>query len=100
MVVINMKIMGSQFQQVTKTYQNNKIQRTGSTEPVKGDKVNLSREAKEIARINEILTQTPEVRVEKVNELKAAIQQGTYEVKGDKIAEKMLQSHLFDKVVQ
>lgn len=95
-----MKITGSQFQQVTRTYQNNKVQRTGSSEPVKSDKVNLSREAKEIAKINEILAQTPEVRVDKVAQLKAAIQQGTYEVKGDQIAEKMLQSHLFDKVVQ
>lgn len=95
-----MKILGSQFQQVTKTYQNNKIQRTGNSEPVKGDKVNLSREAKEISHINEILAQTPDVRMDKVNQLKAAIQQGTYELKGDKVAEKMLQSHLFDKIVQ
>lgn len=100
MVVIMMKITGSQFQQVLKTYQSNRPQKAGGADSVKSDKVNLSTGGKEFSRIHEILAQTPEVRAEKVAQLKMAIQQGTYSVQGDKIAEKMIESHLIDKVVK
>jgi negative regulator of flagellin synthesis FlgM len=56
------------------------------------DKVEISAEAKrrEFARIKEILEKVPDVREEKVAALKAAIENGTYEVKSKEAAEKML----------
>lgn len=94
-----MKISGSNFPKVLSMYQNNRPQRVGSTETVKqSDRVNLSSGAKEISRIHEILAQTPDVRADRVAHLKMAIAQGTYEVKGDKIAEKMVEHHLLNTV--
>jgi negative regulator of flagellin synthesis FlgM len=101
MVVIIMKVTGSQFQQVLKTYQKNRPQKVGASEVVKAsDKVNLSKEAKEITRMNEILAQTPDVRADKVAQLRQAVQQGSYEVHGSKIAEKIYEKHLLDKIVK
>lgn len=97
MVVIRMKVSGSNFQKVLSTYQMNRPQRVGGTEAVRqSDRVNLSSGAKEISRVHEILAQTPDVRADRVAHLKMAIAQGTYEVKGDKIAEKMIEHHLID----
>lgn len=94
-----MKITGGQFQQINKLYNKNKLKRLEGKEAVKSDKVNLSREAQEMKWIREVLAQTPEVRADKVNQLKNAIQLGTYEVKGEKIAEKFVQSQLINKII-
>lgn len=96
-----MKITGNQFQQVLKTYQKNRPQKVGANESVKAsDKVSFSTQAKEINRIHEILAQTPDVRSEKVAQLQMAIQQGTYEVQGVRIAEKMFEKHYIDTIVK
>lgn len=94
-----MKVSGSTFQKVLNMYQKNRPQRSGSTETIKNsDRVNLSTGAKEFSRIQEILAQTPDVRAERIACLKTAISQGTYEVKGDGIAEKMVEHHLLNTV--
>ncbi|MCK4257404.1 MAG: flagellar biosynthesis anti-sigma factor FlgM [Halanaerobiales bacterium] len=94
-----MKISGSKFQQITKIYQKNKPQHSGRTDSTKGDQAHVSREARELGRIQEILAQTPDIRAEKVEKLKMAIQLGTYEVKGEKIAEKMLEGYFVDRII-
>lgn len=55
------------------------------------EKIAVSDLGKEVARIHEEVKKTPEVRVEKVQELKAKIDDGTYYVSSDRIAEKILQ---------
>ncbi len=95
-----MKITGSQFQQIAKMYQKKNAQFKDSTESIRNsDKVNLSQVGHELKRIHDILSQTPNIRTDKVNQLKMAIQAGTYEVKGEKIAEKMIEGHLIDKII-
>ena len=47
-------------------------------------------------RISEVLEATPEVRKDKIAELKKAITEGTYQVKADYIAEKILRELLFE----
>ncbi len=56
------------------------------------DKVEISKEArqKELRRIRELLEKVPDVREEKVAALKKAIEDGTYEVKGKKVAKKLI----------
>lgn len=58
----------------------------------KSDSVNLSHESKFLAAIQKRLDETPEVRTERVAQLKSAIENGTYHVAAEDIAEKMLNS--------
>ncbi len=55
------------------------------------DRVELSPQSREMNKIHEILAQTPEVRTEKVAELKKAVEEGTYQVRPEDVAEKMVQ---------
>lgn len=60
------------------------------------EKVDLSTKAKDIQRIKAQLADIPDIREEKVRELKAEIEKGTYRVSGEKIAEKMVGEALVD----
>jgi negative regulator of flagellin synthesis FlgM len=54
------------------------------------EKVLLSSKARDIAKINEIIKSSPEIRTEKVERIKNEIAKGTYSVDGKEIAEKIL----------
>jgi negative regulator of flagellin synthesis FlgM len=62
------------------------------------ERVNLSAEAKDFQRIRQILDETPDVREEKVRELKDRIESGNYAVDSGKVAAKMLGESLIDTV--
>jgi len=51
-----------------------------------GEKVAVSNLGKEIARISEQVKASPDIRIEKVQELKSQIEEGTYSVSADEIA--------------
>ena len=60
------------------------------------DKVTLSSTARDIHQAEKALEKLPDVREEKVRELKDRIEAGKYDVNGEKIAEKMLNESLLD----
>jgi negative regulator of flagellin synthesis FlgM len=62
------------------------------------ERVNLSAEAKDFQRIRQILDETPDVREEKVRELKDRIESGNYAVDSGKVAAKMLGESLIDTI--
>lgn len=62
----------------------------------KTDTVNISDAAKEIQEVRKELDNIPEVRAEKVEQLKNQIENGTYEIKSEEIAEKMLKDSLLN----
>lgn len=64
-----------------------------------GEKVSLSSKAKDIQQIRQILDDIPDVREDRVRELKARIESGTYTVHPEKIAEKMAAESLIDLFV-
>jgi len=55
-----------------------------------GDSVTLSDRSREAQRLKDLVEKVPDVRSERVAELRKAVQDGTYRVSGDKIAEKLL----------
>lgn len=63
------------------------------------DKVELSPRGREIQEAMQILKSVPDVREEKVALLKQQIEAGTYEVEGEKIAEKMLEESLLNELL-
>ena len=70
-----------------------------SGEISKEDKVVLSSEARENQKAKKILNSLPDIREEKVAYLKNEIKNGTYQIKGEEIAVKMLQDSLFSTMV-
>lgn len=64
------------------------------------DKVTLSKQAVDINTIKKAVTEASDVREAKVIELKTAVENGTYNVTGKQIAEKILgQSSTFDIII-
>lgn len=64
------------------------------------DRVTISEESQEIQGILNQLKAVPEIREQKVAELRAAVQQGTYQVPARKVAEKMLEQILRDDLLR
>lgn len=62
---------------------------------VSGDVVEISSTAKEVTRLRELVQTMPEERVEKVEQIRQMVQNGTYKIEPEKIAEKMIQ-HAID----
>lgn len=62
----------------------------GADAGVRGDTVELSRNVERFAKANEALQRLPDIRVERVEELKKQIAAGDYRVKASDVAEKML----------
>ena len=62
------------------------------------ERVDLSAEAKDFQRIRQMLDQIPDVREEKVQELKDRIESGNYKVDSGKVAAKMLGESLIDTI--
>jgi negative regulator of flagellin synthesis FlgM len=62
------------------------------------EKVSLSTKAKDIQQVKETIDRLPNVREEKVEDLRNRIEQGIYNVSGDKIAEKMVGESLLDVI--
>jgi negative regulator of flagellin synthesis FlgM len=60
------------------------------------ERVGLSTKAIDIQQVKETFDKLPNVRKEKVEDLKNQLEQGIYHVSGDKIAEKMVGESLLD----
>lgn len=85
-------------------YQKSEPVRSEVDKPVAGgstiatERVDLSAKAKEFQQIRQILDQTPDVREEKVQELKDQIRTGSYAVDSGKVAARMLGESLIDTI--
>jgi negative regulator of flagellin synthesis FlgM len=60
------------------------------------DNVQISDRTEELLRIRRLVDALPEVRLDRVNALAKAIDEGNYNVKGEQIAEAIIQKHLID----
>ena len=58
--------------------------------------VDISTSAKEVRRITELIKDLPDVRADRVQELKAQIENGTYHVSSEDIADLMIRRALAD----
>jgi len=65
---------------------------------VSEDKVELSAESREIKKINDALEMTPDVRAERVAELKKLVQEGRYQVDSEALADKMIKESILDLI--
>jgi flagellar biosynthesis anti-sigma factor FlgM len=70
----------------------------GGEEHSESDRLELSIVGREISHLNELIQSTPDVREEKVEQLRQEIESGTYNVKAEKIAQKIIGGNLLDEV--
>ena len=68
-------------------------------EVTQAESVNLSHKAKDLQKAREVMEVTPEIRENKVGQLKREIEEGTYSVKRDEIATKMVRESLIDAFI-
>jgi len=61
-------------------------------------KVELSSQSQEMMKAKNRMTSIPDVRTEKINQLKDQIISGTYKVDGDQIALKMIKESILDEL--
>jgi negative regulator of flagellin synthesis FlgM len=62
------------------------------------DRIELSVRSREIQHLDELIQSTPDIREAKVDQIRSAIENGTYNVKAEKIADKMIGGNLLDEV--
>ena len=75
----------SQVYGVNGKYKNNRVSKTSAT-----DKLEISSFGKELQIAKQALKDAPDVREDKVASVKSRLQDGTYEVSGEKFADKLL----------
>jgi len=63
------------------------------------DQVEVSGQAKEIGRLQAAVSKVPDVRTDRVENVKNAVNSGTYNVKGEAVADKMLKEAVIDSVI-
>ena len=63
------------------------------------DQITVSESAKEMGRLQLEVSKVPEIRDDRVNEVKNAINAGTYNVKGKAAAGKLLREAIIDSTV-
>ena len=67
-------------------------------EQASGDRVELSEKSKQIARVRDLAESAPDIRRDKVEEIKAKLAAGTYQVNAEEIADKLLKGGLLEDV--
>ncbi|WP_456432923.1 flagellar biosynthesis anti-sigma factor FlgM [Thermosulfuriphilus sp.] len=70
--------------------------REAQGQPPQGDRVDISQTSKDIKKVQAVLENTPDVRVDKVRAIKEQIEAGTYQVDSKKVAQAMLTDLLKD----
>jgi negative regulator of flagellin synthesis FlgM len=63
------------------------------------DQVSVSDKAKEIGRLQLEVSKIPDVRADRVDEIKNAMDAGAYNVKGEAVAGKFLQEAVIDSII-
>ena len=94
----NVDVGGVNFQKPEKSKDKASEGKTAEA-AAKDDQITLSGAAKEIGRLQAEVSKLPDVRTDRVEELKSAINSGTYNVKGDAVAGKLLKNAIIDKLI-
>jgi flagellar biosynthesis anti-sigma factor FlgM len=71
---------------------------TGKSNNYLSDKVELSSRKQQIEKIKEKVMAVPDIRQAKVDQIRQAIEAGTYNINGELVAKSMLKSNLLDEI--
>jgi negative regulator of flagellin synthesis FlgM len=85
----------SGLQDVTKIQKAPKVEQKADQQ----DKVRISTQAKEFQRAYELINKTPDIRADKLAPLEEAIRTGTYNVRGEQVANKLIEQTILDTIL-
>jgi negative regulator of flagellin synthesis FlgM len=75
-------------------------QKAGAENPTSNsDRIELSVRGREIQHLNDLIRSTPDIREAKVEQIRSAVENGTYNVKAEKIADKILGGNVIDEIL-
>lgn len=98
-----MNISRSQLDGIVRTYlKNSGHAKTKSGKKVPEgytDEVSLSEDVYEFTKAMKLVSKVDDVRIDKVEEIKARINAGTYNIDGRFVADKIIEEYLTDKLV-
>ena len=82
------------FNKVCQLYQANSVKNTSKTRGGSfSDKLEISQMGKDYQVAKQIVAQTPDIREDKVKEIKQRIEAGTYEVSDEDLAQKLVEAY-------
>ena len=84
-------------QRLEVSQQSERTQKSGG-EHSDADRLELSVKSREISHLDELIRSTPDVRESRIEQVRRKLESGTYNVKAEKIAEKIIGGNLLDEV--
>jgi negative regulator of flagellin synthesis FlgM len=98
MIISNKQLQSVlQMNQVSGTRKNINIHEVTSVK--KADVLELSSRAHELQFVREQVLKSPDIRADRIGELKKQIQEGVYQVTGSEVAHKMIGRSLVDEII-
>ncbi len=92
--------LNASLQKLDLPQQNQRSPKTGEENSTpSNDRIELSVRGREIQHLDSLISSTPDIREAKVEQVRSAIENGTYNVKAEKIADKILGGNLIDQVL-
>jgi flagellar biosynthesis anti-sigma factor FlgM len=85
-------------QQVESSQGQQRSSKSGGGQNPDSDRLELSTRSREISHLDELIRSTPDVRQSRIDEVHRQIASGTYNVKAEKIAEKIVGGNLLDEI--
>jgi len=64
----------------------------------RSDRIELSVRSREIQHLDEMIRSTPDVRADRVEQIRSALKEGTYNVKAEMIADKIIGGSIIDDI--
>jgi negative regulator of flagellin synthesis FlgM len=89
--------LNKNVQRLDSPQQSGDIQKRGATSS-DSDRLDLSVRSLEISHLEDLIRATPDVREDRVNQVRSQIESGAYNVKAEQIADKIIGGNLLDEV--
>lgn len=87
------------YNKVSQLYGTSNVKRTTKTSGGSfSDKLEISQKAQDYQAARQVISQTPDIREDKVNQLKKQIEAGTYNIDMTQVADKVV-SRYFDELI-
>jgi negative regulator of flagellin synthesis FlgM len=91
--------LNASIQRLDTSHQNARVQKAEEETQPGSDRIELSVRSREIQQVNELIRSTPDIREAKVEQVRREVENGTYNVKAELIAEKIIGGNLIDEIL-
>jgi len=87
------------FNKVSQLYQTNNVKNTAKAKGSSfSDMLEISQTGKDYQVAKQIVTRTPDIRDDRVNDIKQRMEAGTYDISAEEVADKLVDSY-FDELI-